>query len=134
MSDVTENTEWLDLLSDKAIVCAAGVSKVVPVAEGTLVSKGASLQGATHEVHLSQMDVTEPQDMMSFIDDGHGKGVRAVLGENAVYRWVSTHKVQDNLIFLVEDVSQHIERVKKCLENAAEMRVLIKGDPVKVER
>lgn len=131
---MTNTADWISFIDKKLIACAAGVERLVPATEGELARKGVNEEGATHELHLSAADIVQPQEMATFIDDGHGKGVRLVLTTDHLYRWVSTHRLGEKMVFLVSLVDDHLAAVQDALANASEFRVLINGEAVKVER
>lgn len=130
---MSNTAEWVSFIDKRMIACAAGVAKLVPCSEGELAKKGVQ-EDATHELHLSSADIVQPQEMATFIDDGHGKGVRLILTTDHLYRWVSTHRLGDKMVFLVSQIDEFLTPVQNALANASEFRVLINGEAVKVER
>lgn len=131
---MTDTADWISFVDKKLIACAAGIERLVPASEGELAQKGVSEEGATHELLLSSADIVQPQEMATFIDDGHGKGIRLVLTTDHLYKWVSTHRLGEKMIFLVSQVDEFLPAVQDALSSASEFRVLINGEAVKVER
>jgi hypothetical protein len=130
--------KWQDYMDEKATIVSAGIDTIQPIKP----QYKKQCEDATHQLQLSQQDITAPQQMAIFVNDGHHQRLRFVLTEDKLYRWlesipqhIKVGSVGDQYvykarptIFLIREEEHHKPFITDLIKRVGITKVLNRGE------
>jgi hypothetical protein len=129
--------KWQDYMDEKATIVSAGIDTIQPIKP----QYKKQCEDATHQLQLSRQDITAPQQIAIFVNDGHHQRLRFVLTEDKLYRWLESIPQHIKVgsagdqyvyearptIYLIKEEEQHKQFITAFIKRVGVNKVLNQG-------